>query len=91
MQERPCTLRHKNMQLTVLNPHHPEQDFPPLNKALREPDGLLAIGGGNAVGASIGAAIAQSFAGLLWVLINKRGSVAKFFRSRDNLQFLVTG
>jgi leucyl/phenylalanyl-tRNA---protein transferase len=33
------------MQLTVLNPHHPEQDFPALNKALREPDGLLAIGG----------------------------------------------
>jgi leucyl/phenylalanyl-tRNA--protein transferase len=33
------------MQLTVLNPRNPEQDFPPLNKALREPDGLLAIGG----------------------------------------------
>lgn len=33
------------MQLTVLNPHNPEQDFPSLNKALYEPDGLLAIGG----------------------------------------------
>jgi len=33
------------MQLTVLDPHEPEQDFPALNKALREPDGLLAIGG----------------------------------------------
>jgi leucyl/phenylalanyl-tRNA--protein transferase len=33
------------MQLTVLDPYNPEQDFPALNKALREPDGLLAIGG----------------------------------------------
>ncbi|MCX7097777.1 MAG: leucyl/phenylalanyl-tRNA--protein transferase [Methylococcales bacterium] len=33
------------MQLTVLNPHNPDQKFPPLQKALREPDGLLAIGG----------------------------------------------
>jgi leucyl/phenylalanyl-tRNA--protein transferase len=33
------------MQLTVLNPQNPEQDFPLVNQALREPDGLLAIGG----------------------------------------------
>jgi leucyl/phenylalanyl-tRNA--protein transferase len=33
------------MQLTVLNPNDPEQDFPLANKALREPDGLLAVGG----------------------------------------------
>jgi len=33
------------MQLTVLDPHKPEQVFPALNKALHEPDGLLAIGG----------------------------------------------
>ena len=33
------------MRLTVLNPHNPEEAFPPLNKALREPDGLLAVGG----------------------------------------------
>ena len=33
------------MRLTVLNPYDPDQDFPPLNTALREPDGLLAIGG----------------------------------------------
>lgn len=33
------------MQLTILNPKNPAQEFPPLNKALREPDGLLAIGG----------------------------------------------
>ncbi|MCX7095737.1 MAG: leucyl/phenylalanyl-tRNA--protein transferase [Methylobacter sp.] len=33
------------MQLTVLNPNNPKQDFPPVTKALREPDGLLAIGG----------------------------------------------
>ncbi|MFI3187444.1 MAG: leucyl/phenylalanyl-tRNA--protein transferase [Methylococcaceae bacterium] len=33
------------MQLTVLNPGKPEQDFPSVSKALREPDGLLAIGG----------------------------------------------
>lgn len=33
------------MQLTALNPSNPDQDFPLVNKALREPDGLLAIGG----------------------------------------------
>jgi leucyl/phenylalanyl-tRNA--protein transferase len=33
------------MQLTVLDPNNPEQDFPSVNKALREPDGLLAVGG----------------------------------------------
>ncbi|MEY3808015.1 MAG: hypothetical protein RI893_991 [Pseudomonadota bacterium] len=33
------------MQLTVLDPTNPEQNFPSVNKALREPDGLLAIGG----------------------------------------------
>ena len=33
------------MQLTVLDANNPEQDFPPVNKALREPDGLLAVGG----------------------------------------------
>ena len=33
------------MQLTVLNPNDPEQEFPPVDKALREPDGLLALGG----------------------------------------------
>lgn len=33
------------MQLTVLNPRNPEQDFPAVKQALREPDGLLAIGG----------------------------------------------
>ena len=33
------------MRLTVLNPYDPDQDFPPLNTALREPDGLLAMGG----------------------------------------------
>ncbi len=33
------------MQLTVLDPNNPEQDFPLANKALREPDGLLAVGG----------------------------------------------
>ena len=33
------------MQLTILDPQQPEQDFPALSKALREPDGLLAIGG----------------------------------------------
>lgn len=33
------------MRLTVLNPKNPNQDFPPLEKALTEPDGLLAIGG----------------------------------------------
>ena len=40
-----CLEACKNMQLTVLNPHKPGQDFPSLNKALYEPDGLLAIGG----------------------------------------------
>lgn len=33
------------MQLTVLDPHNPNQDFPLANKALRKPDGLLAVGG----------------------------------------------
>lgn len=33
------------MRLTVLNPYDPKQDFPPLSKALQEPDGLLAVGG----------------------------------------------
>lgn len=33
------------MQLTVLDPTNPGQNFPSVNKALREPDGLLAIGG----------------------------------------------
>jgi leucyl/phenylalanyl-tRNA--protein transferase len=33
------------MRLTILDPHNPTQAFPPLYKALREPDGLLAIGG----------------------------------------------
>lgn len=33
------------MKLTILNPKNPEQDFPPVKRALREPDGLLAIGG----------------------------------------------
>ncbi|NOS87469.1 MAG: leucyl/phenylalanyl-tRNA--protein transferase [Methylococcaceae bacterium] len=33
------------MQLTILNPYNPWQDFPPLDKALDEPDGLLAVGG----------------------------------------------
>ncbi|MEY3761067.1 MAG: hypothetical protein RIR39_2558 [Pseudomonadota bacterium] len=33
------------MQLTILDPQQPEQDFPALSKALREPDGLLAVGG----------------------------------------------
>jgi len=33
------------MQLTFLDPNNPEQDFPPVNKALHEPDGLLAVGG----------------------------------------------
>jgi leucyl/phenylalanyl-tRNA--protein transferase len=33
------------MPLTVLDPKNPEQDFPQPSKALREPDGLLAIGG----------------------------------------------
>jgi leucyl/phenylalanyl-tRNA--protein transferase len=33
------------MQLTILDPDNPEQSFPCLDKALREPDGLLAVGG----------------------------------------------
>ncbi len=33
------------MHLTVLDPHNPEQDFPLVSQALREPDGLLAVGG----------------------------------------------
>jgi len=33
------------MRLPVLDPTNPEQAFPPLHKALTEPNGLLAIGG----------------------------------------------
>jgi leucyl/phenylalanyl-tRNA--protein transferase len=33
------------MKLTILNPNNPEQDFPPVSKALSEPNGLLAVGG----------------------------------------------
>ncbi|MDP3008283.1 MAG: leucyl/phenylalanyl-tRNA--protein transferase [Methylococcales bacterium] len=33
------------MQLTLLDPDNPTQTFPPLYLALREPDGLLAVGG----------------------------------------------
>lgn len=33
------------MRLTVLDPNNPDQDFPLVSKALREPDGLLAVGG----------------------------------------------
>jgi leucyl/phenylalanyl-tRNA--protein transferase len=33
------------MKLTILDSLQPEQAFPPSHKALREPDGLLAIGG----------------------------------------------
>ncbi len=33
------------MKLTILNPKNPEQPFPSVKKALKEPDGLLAIGG----------------------------------------------
>lgn len=33
------------MQLTILDPDNPEQEFPALEQALREPDGLLAVGG----------------------------------------------
>lgn len=33
------------MKLTILNPKDPGQDFPSVNKALSEPEGLLAIGG----------------------------------------------
>jgi len=31
--------------LTVLNPNRPDQSFPSTDKALKEPDGLLAVGG----------------------------------------------
>jgi leucyl/phenylalanyl-tRNA---protein transferase len=33
------------MQLTLLDPTQPRQPFPPLHKALKEPNGLLAFGG----------------------------------------------
>ncbi|MCX7100681.1 MAG: leucyl/phenylalanyl-tRNA--protein transferase [Methylobacter sp.] len=33
------------MQLTVLDPNNPDQTFPSVKQALREPDGLLAVGG----------------------------------------------
>ena len=33
------------MRLTLLDPFNPKQDFPPISQALREPDGLLAVGG----------------------------------------------
>lgn len=33
------------MRLTVLNPKLPDQDFPPAHKALKSPNGLLAVGG----------------------------------------------
>lgn len=33
------------MQLTVLDPFKPNQDFPPLDIALDEPNGLIAVGG----------------------------------------------
>jgi leucyl/phenylalanyl-tRNA--protein transferase len=33
------------VKLTVLNPYQPEQPFPPVHKALQEPEGLLAVGG----------------------------------------------
>lgn len=33
------------MRLTLLDPDNPAQAFPPLYQALREPDGLLAVGG----------------------------------------------
>lgn len=33
------------MHLTLLDPNTPEQDFPPLQLALDEPNGLLAVGG----------------------------------------------
>ena len=33
------------MQIIALDPSRPEQDFPNLDKALRDPNGLLAIGG----------------------------------------------
>ena len=33
------------MQLTILDPNNSREDFPPLTKALTDPDGLLAAGG----------------------------------------------
>jgi leucyl/phenylalanyl-tRNA---protein transferase len=33
------------VKLTVLNPYQPEQSFPPVQYALEEPNGLLAVGG----------------------------------------------
>ena len=33
------------MQLTILDSQNPRQDFPPLSKAMTDPDGLLAAGG----------------------------------------------
>ncbi|MDD1619883.1 MAG: leucyl/phenylalanyl-tRNA--protein transferase [Methylococcaceae bacterium] len=33
------------MQLTLLDPDRPDQPFPPLHKALNDPNGLLAFGG----------------------------------------------
>ena len=33
------------MRLTLLDPDNPKQTFPPVSQALREPDGLLAVGG----------------------------------------------
>jgi len=33
------------MQLTVLDPRNPGQEFPALNKALKTPNGLIAVGG----------------------------------------------
>lgn len=33
------------MQLSILDPSNPGENFPPIEKALKEPDGLLAIGG----------------------------------------------
>lgn len=33
------------MRLTLLDPTNPTEAFPPLTQALREPDGLLAVGG----------------------------------------------
>ena len=33
------------MRLTILNPNTPEEDFPSLERALSDPNGLLAVGG----------------------------------------------
>ncbi|MEC4750356.1 leucyl/phenylalanyl-tRNA--protein transferase [Methylomicrobium sp. Wu6] len=33
------------MKIAILDPHRPEQPFPPLSAALAEPNGLLAVGG----------------------------------------------